>query len=515
MIRHLGRTTPQLAWISVLSLVVAGLLAGTTLAQPPKPKSKSTPQVADAVKKLELAAEKCRTATEVVSLYQICLAENKLGALDKRDVEAKLVEWQARADAGLIRVGKKWITPDEEKQLAKEADALVEQAMLLLKTKAYKQADDKLSAASKLYPDHLPSVFLLALGALLNDNFPNAEKQFSEMLKRAPGNVAILNNLAVAEAMNGRVDKAITHLEKAATLKPDHPCTVQNMGNLVKLLENPRPGLKVKADKKVRDRAATAFATLSQKSKASYSSRQPFLMDFDFIEKDENGEAIPPAEADAVVGSGSGFVIAEGYILTNRHVVEDGESFGVVDPTPGSKKVLNGEVVAIDTEFDLALVKCTDLTSPPVALGLDDLPRGSEVLALGFPLTSVVGTGLKATRGIVTGLPSAETENMMVLDVQINPGNSGGPLCDGRARIVGINTAVTFSSRFVQGYGLALPIVKAMTFIKKQLPDFKPAENDGAKKEWTEVDAAISPSTVMILVKKKIPTGNPPPAGKK
>jgi S1-C subfamily serine protease len=91
----------------------------------------------------------------------------------------------------------------------------------------------------------------------------------------------------------------------------------------------------------------------------------------------------------------------------------------------------------------------------------------------------------------------------MVLDVQINPGNSGGPLCDRSGRVVGVVAAKTFTERFVQGYGLAIPMSDAVKFVKANVSQFVDSAPAANTKEWTEVDAGISKSTVLILIKKK------------
>src|SRR5262249_48850009 len=145
------------------------------------------------------------------------------------------------------------------------------------------------------------------------------------------------------------------------------------------------------------------------------------------------------------------------------------------DPAPGAKP-LAGKVLAISQELDLAVVECRDLKAPAVTVDPAEVTRGTEVLALGFPVLNVVGKGLKATRGIVTGLPSTETGNLMVLDVPIHPGSSGGPLCDKSGKVIGVVAARTFTERFVQGYALAIPMSDALAFIRQSVPDFTPAE---------------------------------------
>src|SRR5262249_15883996 len=124
----------------------------------------------------------------------------------------------------------------------------------------------------------------------------------------------------------------------------------------------------------------------------------------------EKGSGDDPEENE-IVGNGSGFVIAEGYVLTNRHVVEDADPVLAQDPHNPSATPLTTRIVSISKTHDLALLECKALKAPPTAVNDAAVARGMEVLALGFPITSVVGKGLKATRGIVTGLPNQETGN--------------------------------------------------------------------------------------------------------
>ncbi|MDB5387532.1 MAG: hhoB [Planctomycetaceae bacterium] len=492
-------------WQFVLILIAGALLpvSGPSF-QLQAQSSRTKESLPERVTKLEEQAQKCKTAAEAVSLYQIFLADSAIKVLERKGAETKLAEWQKLAAADSVRVGKKWMSKPEELELRKEADELVQQGMVLLQNGNPKQADDLLTKASKIYPEHMSSVFLLALGALMNDNYTGAEKQFTEMLKRAPNNIAILNNLAVAEALNGKPDKSYKHLQQAADLDANYGATLQNLGALVYTMENPPRNKKfVAISPATKDKAAKAFAKLRTTSKAAYNPAKLYVFDFKFKRAEAESSQEEQSEVERVVGNGTGFVIAKNYVLTNKHVVDDADALVIVDPAD-PKKLHKATVVGVAKGFDLALVKCESLSAAAIPLCVTAAARGTEVLALGFPVSNVVGSGLKSTRGIVTGLPSKETDGMLVSDVQINPGNSGGPLCDSSGRVVGINTAVTASSRFVKGYGLAIPVTEAFSFIKEHLPKFVPVAGETKKKEWTEVDAAVSPSTVMILIRKKV-----------
>jgi serine protease Do len=157
-------------------------------------------------------------------------------------------------------------------------------------------------------------------------------------------------------------------------------------------------------------------------------------------------------------GVGSGFVYdANGWILTNRHVVADASKL-TVELKDGRK--FDGTVYGIDTLTDLAVVK-VDQTGLPVApLGKSDgLKIGQLVVAIGSPLGTYsfsVTSGIVSAKGRKIQVDNGtRINNLIQTDAAINPGNSGGPLADASGAVVGINTAVASDS---SGIGFAIPI---------------------------------------------------------
>jgi len=169
--------------------------------------------------------------------------------------------------------------------------------------------------------------------------------------------------------------------------------------------------------------------------------------------------------------TGSGVILsADGYIITNAHVVEGGRRFVVVlarpavPGNPGHSAVpsvplaVPARLVASDRETDLAILK-VDLDSLPYAtLGdSDSLAPGRLVLAFGSPL----GLSNSVTMGVVSAVGrQLEDEDRMLYiqtDTPINPGNSGGPLVDLDGAVVGINTLIASRSGGSEGVGFAAP----------------------------------------------------------
>lgn len=152
---------------------------------------------------------------------------------------------------------------------------------------------------------------------------------------------------------------------------------------------------------------------------------------------------------------GSGFIVsADGYILTNNHVVEKADEISV---TLLDKEEFKAEVVGTDPKTDIALIKIkADKNLLFVNLGDSErLEIGEWVLAIGNPfgLGHTVTTGIVSAKGRIIG--SGPYDDFIQTDASINPGNSGGPLFNLKGEVVGINTAIIQGG---QGIGFATPI---------------------------------------------------------
>ncbi len=163
-----------------------------------------------------------------------------------------------------------------------------------------------------------------------------------------------------------------------------------------------------------------------------------------------------PQDRDSNAGAGSGFFVsADGFVLTNSHVV-DGKKRLRVTMFEGDK--LHADVVGDDPATDTALLKATASDLPFASLGDSAaLQVGQLVIAIGSPLglQSTVSTGVVSAVGrTMRGQDGRLIENVIQHAAPINPGNSGGPLVDTRGQVVGINTAII---AMAQGLGFAVP----------------------------------------------------------
>src|SRR3954466_6779377 len=162
---------------------------------------------------------------------------------------------------------------------------------------------------------------------------------------------------------------------------------------------------------------------------------------------------------------GSGVIIsADGYILTNNHVVTGEQqrvSLRDLDITVSltDKREMPAQVVGVDPDTDLALVKVNARNLPTIAWGDSSRLKVAEwVLVIGnpFQLNQTVTLGIvSATGRHNVGL--AQYEDFIQTDAAINPGNSGGALVNSRGELIGINTAIYSQSGGYQGIGFAVP----------------------------------------------------------
>jgi serine protease Do len=155
---------------------------------------------------------------------------------------------------------------------------------------------------------------------------------------------------------------------------------------------------------------------------------------------------------------GSGVIIsADGYILTNNHVVENSKTIQV---TLNDGRKLTAKVIGTDPQTDVALLKVDAANLQPITLADSDSAQvGDVVLAIGDPF----GIGTTVTEGIIsaknrTRVTSGDAdEDFIQTDAAINPGNSGGALVDIEGRLIGINTSILSRTGGNQGIGFAVP----------------------------------------------------------
>ena len=201
----------------------------------------------------------------------------------------------------------------------------------------------------------------------------------------------------------------------------------------------------------------------------------PFDSNGEDDQADQNGKQQQPkkrAQHDQKMGTGSGVIIsADGYILTNNHVVADSTKLEVT--VGADSKSYPATIIGKDPNTDVALIKIDRTGLAFATLGDSAKLRvGDIVLAAGSPmeLSQSVSQGIVSALGR-KGMSITGYENFIQTDASINPGNSGGPLFDAMGRIVGINTAILSKSGMNGGIGFTIPINMALDVVEDLLDD--------------------------------------------
>ncbi len=188
-------------------------------------------------------------------------------------------------------------------------------------------------------------------------------------------------------------------------------------------------------------------------SKAQPTARSPFADDplFRYF----FGEQNRPPQRVASLGSGV-IVAAQGYIVTNNHVVEAADQ---IEVALADTRTASARLIGTDPETDLAVLKIElDNLSPITFSQPDQAQIGDVVLAIGNPF----GVGQTVTMGIISALRRNQLgintfENFIQTDAAINPGNSGGALIDISGNLIGVNSAIFSRTGGSLGIGFAIP----------------------------------------------------------
>jgi Do/DeqQ family serine protease len=210
-------------------------------------------------------------------------------------------------------------------------------------------------------------------------------------------------------------------------------------------------------------KVAPAVVTIHSQLQVRQPQQYPFMNDPFFQQFFGDRGAQPPVERKReALGSGV-IVTADGYILTNHHVIDGADQIKV---DLNDNRTLNAKVVGSDALSDLAVLKVDASSLPVLTLGDSDRTRvGDVVLALGNPLGigQTVTMGIISAKGRQTGLSNGSFEDFLQTDAAINQGNSGGALVSTASELIGINSQILSPSGGSIGIGFAIPSNMART----------------------------------------------------
>ena len=253
---------------------------------------------------------------------------------------------------------------------------------------------------------------------------------------------------------------------------PGFAQTAQNEPGAITTAAPPRPGAPMSfADLTARLQPAVVNISTEQRVAVPRGGANPleeFFRRFGEPGQGPQGGGQTPPTREAQ-GQGSGFIIsADGYIVTNNHLVQGARGTGTVDRvtvTLADRREFPARIIGRDPATDLALLKIEGRALPFVNFGDSTRTRvGDWVVAIGNPL----GLGGTVTAGIVSAINrniGGQYESYIQTDAAINRGNSGGPMFDLNGNVVGINTALISETGGNIGIGFAIPASQARPII--------------------------------------------------
>jgi serine protease Do len=207
-------------------------------------------------------------------------------------------------------------------------------------------------------------------------------------------------------------------------------------------------------------RVTPSVVTVRSERRVRAPQQHPFFNDPFFREYFGRrfGESIPQPQEQIRRGLGSGVIFkADGYVLTNHHVIDGAEGIKV---EVLDLRVFDARRVGSDPPSDLAVLKIEASGLPTLSLGDSDSVRvGDVVLAIGNPLGlgQTVTSGIISAKGRVTGLSDGSFESFLQTDAPINRGNSGGALVNTAGELIGINSQILSPTGGNIGIGFAIP----------------------------------------------------------
>jgi serine protease Do len=239
--------------------------------------------------------------------------------------------------------------------------------------------------------------------------------------------------------------------------------------NIIRMIEEESSTIAV-----VEKVAPAVVSIVVEQKKSAVNNRQYSLYDYFYGQAPTEFDASPDELVE--VGAGTGFfVTSDGYIVTNRHVVDFEDAVFTV--ITNDDQEYSATVVDIDPFFDIAILKVEGQDFLTVTFGdSENLEVGQTVIAIGNALSQYQNT---VTKGVVSGVNRRLSafdyssggeiiEGAIQTDAAINPGNSGGPLINLLGEVIGMNTAVSSNG---QGLGFAIPvneIKQAIEAVKKE-----------------------------------------------
>lgn len=478
-------------------------------------KVEAAPDTLPAVlKDVEAAAASCRSAIEASRVYRLFMAGEELSGEERAVAEQRLAHWKALAAERRVRAGAGWITPDEARAAAGEAESLIVQAAEKLRLQNIKLAIDDLHKAVRV--DVVSGRAAFFLGALSGDPAKAAE-YYADAVRRDPADGYALNNLAVCEAVS-RKAAAVSHFRQAAGVVPEAQVVADNVG-LIVANANKTPRWKMP------DKVAAEYAALYQ-SLTGEGGLKPVDLGVESLKifgPDGQPRALsdaaptPQQIASAIADAVRARIVRPdvlGVVVSPKHVlapvVEEGAACtlrvaGTAEPIPAT-------VVTVLEGTGFGLLTADKLPVEPLLAG-DAVPAAGGRISF-----STVGPGALATSSplVVAGtvLPGA-SDDAFAFAAEAAGARGGGAIVDPAGRLVGLvmptplTTPAGWAEKF--GRGLGLPVAAIRLALKEHGIQLEATES-GSPTAADELRERLVKATVVVSMRPARPTATPGPA---
>lgn len=456
------------------------------------------PDAARNLKSLKSQAQSCQTADEAVLLYELFLNNGSLPADVKAAAEQERAEWQRKAKDGLEHFGTKWVTKSEVKAAQTQAYYTIQNARDLIGLNQQQLAIDKLLEASKADPESIQADFYLAtLYAVLYKRYDKAIEHYRTCSRRDPGNIAVLNNLALSQLKLNKFNEAVASWRLACKERYDERI-IQNMGRMLEQAGKQR--LPVTKDTLQSLNKVYASMIVPNRMRGASSGIGWLYMIPPRVEPPDEESSVPRSTAgDGEDGEAevsaieTGVVVQPKLVLTSARLVKNAKEFKIT----GSGRRLSAKLVQSSREANLALLRCDELDAPALPLEMVPVGLDTPVQLSGYRPAEGLNAQPQAIRGTVLASPESSLEHLLFYKVNGETGFSGGPVCSNTGNLVALH--VKNLSILQQSSGGGVPAVTIATWLQTASPSVRPQASGKSVLEWQDVGERAGKSCVCVM----------------
>lgn len=459
-----------------LALSFVGMvLIGSLWAQSP-PASKPSFSKGPLEQAIDAAFQRAKSADQAIesmAILEALLHDKGLSSTQRKKIELEMGGWKERAEKKLVRNGNDWVTAEVNAERIKEANFLIEKALVDLAARDFRSCKEGLEKASRVNENGIQADFLL--GMLNTPAYANSpetgERHFRKVLNRCDDHIPSLNNLALCCIRQKKLAPAVDAWRRLAELAPETPELAYNVVHL--MAESAGKVIPLTTTERRRFEALLAGVP-----PGSIPSPESTEEGWRYMYLAVPRSDVPPGSSESSdrelleTGLGNGFVIAPGLIVTSRQLLGNAVTAKISSPTTSGE--LDAELVAASGVRDVALLRCTALKAPSVWMASAAPSKGADVMAMGRSRASVDAADAEVVKCKIAMLPTTEAEGLMLLDAP--SAFFGGPILDKGGQVIGMRSS---------GFKLpadrigAVPTSDLLTFAKM-------------------ADAAFAPSTASI-----------------